>query len=266
MIIQLLFSLIIILLTYIFTKKYYKKIENVYEKAAFVILIIVFFCPVILYYIDRFNIPTFLKYTTNVDNNNWFSFIGNYISTIIGTFISSLVVVFLTLKQIKIQQDDSKENSRISNMPLLKYNISNKKIESQAIYLYNDLKNETDIYHLYMDIENIGLNHARDLSVTVIIGDKKVFNSKLSDGQSFLLMKNHIYLNFIFDFKHDKNEKFNNAKIYFIFNYSDLIENDYEQKIKISAYISNIISSECGGYRLDINNIIVENEKLLNRK
>lgn len=266
MIIKIILYLILIFLTYFLAKKYYRKFDNLYEKSVFIILLIILYCPLILYYIDKFNIPTFLKYTVNVNSNNWFNFIGNYISTIIGTFVSSLVVVFLTLKQIKIQKDESKENNRISNMPILKYNISNKKIESQTIYLYNNLKKKTNIYSLYMDIENIGLNHARNLSVTVFIEDKKVYNSKLSGEQAFLLMKDHLYLDFIFDFKHEKKEELNNIKIYFIFNYSDLLENDYEQKINIYAYISSISSSEYGGCRLDINNIIVENEKLLNRK
>ena len=82
----------------------------------------------VIYYLDRYNIPSKFNLTMNINTQNWLSLIGNYITGIISAIIGALVAVWTTIYQIRKNNEQNekrdKENLRIQNMPILKYDIN----------------------------------------------------------------------------------------------------------------------------------------------
>lgn len=81
--------------------KSYKKANDSFEKTLYTIFSITILFPLILYYLDRFNIPTLLRYTKNIDSKQWLDIISNYISSFISTIVSAFFLVFVTIRQIE---------------------------------------------------------------------------------------------------------------------------------------------------------------------
>lgn len=128
------------------------------EQALYIILAIINSIMLIIYYVDRFNIPTELDWATNVNTQNWLNFISTYFSTGINTGIAALVSVLVTKYQIKKNNEDNekrdKENLRIQNMPMLKYEITtkgindNNKVERDDIIISNCEEKDTMTYEI----------------------------------------------------------------------------------------------------------------------
>lgn len=173
MILKVIFYLIIIIITILFIRKIYIKLETIYDKVLCIILVIAVFTPLIIYYCDRYNIASKMQYTKNVNVNMWFEFLTNYIGTIVGTIISSLVVVLLTIKQIQIQKEELRENKRIENMPIFKYYISSE-MDINVPVVLTILENGGNDYNLFLTIENIGLNPSKNVKYELFVNDKKV--------------------------------------------------------------------------------------------
>lgn len=57
--------------------------------------------PIVIYYLDRYDVPTYLGWNINVDSQNWLSFLANYSAGIISAVISAVVLVIVTILQIK---------------------------------------------------------------------------------------------------------------------------------------------------------------------
>lgn len=72
--------------------------------------------PIIIYYMDRYNIFSFLKLTENISiNYDWLSFIGMYISMMVSTYM----LIYVT----RMDRKESNENVRESQRPCLFTNI-----------------------------------------------------------------------------------------------------------------------------------------------
>ena len=94
MVTQIITWILLAIITIIFIIRY-KKINSEIEKIALILLIVVFSIPAIIYYLDKYNIPEFLKLNENIDSQSWLSFISEYYSGIIAEMISAIVLIIV---------------------------------------------------------------------------------------------------------------------------------------------------------------------------
>ncbi len=134
-----------------------------------------------IYYLDKYNIPTVLGIANNIDTKEWFNFIMTFLVTMLGTFISAILVLATTIGQINRAEENEQETHRINNMPFLEYkiNIINKDIlsdyqnclavneESKITYKLSLDENETIIAIEYQDLLYNIYEQKIDISYTV---------------------------------------------------------------------------------------------------
>ena len=117
--------IVVITLTIVYICKGYKECKDILDKLLFVSTYFVVFIPILLFYFDKYNFPSFLGWSKGVDTQNWLSFFSSYFSSIVGAIISSVVLIVVTVKQMdrtfKENQERDREERRINNMPLLNY-------------------------------------------------------------------------------------------------------------------------------------------------
>lgn len=127
MLIEIISFIIIVVVIFIFAKLNYKKCEKEGEKIIFIFYVTIIYIPIILYYLDLWNIPSKLNLMKNIDSQNWLGFLFTYISTIFSSVIGVTASIYIAFVQIRKNNEDNekrdKENLRIQNMPLLKYGI-----------------------------------------------------------------------------------------------------------------------------------------------
>ena len=255
MIVRLLIVIIITLLSIIFIYNRIKKAVSLTEKILYLLLLFVYFVPYFFYILDRYNLPTKLGYIKNLNIDDWFGFLSNYVSSFVGTILSGVILVLITMKQIEIQKKDNREDKRIQNAPLMKYDISNNVLKNSVEELL--LNADGDIYHIFFEIENIGLNHAKKINIELRSGDGWSRSFTVGNNQS-ILKKGESY---VFDFVLNYAKKSNrNKKITILINYSDMLNNQYEQQINIDYYVNDEMRVECCGLYLSINNIEISDE------
>ena len=68
-----------------------KKTDNLLDKIIEILITIVIVTIILIYLLDRFNIPTILGWNMNINTQNWLSFMGAYVTGIVGAIISALV-------------------------------------------------------------------------------------------------------------------------------------------------------------------------------
>lgn len=234
------FFTIVVLIVLIY--KAIKKTNSITERILEIVLAVVLFSIVSIYYLDRFDIPTKLNWTSNIDTKSWLSFISSYLTGIITAVIAALVAVWTTIYQIKKNNEENekrdKKNLKIQNMPILKYNINAEKSDAEGI---DDLIPTNmdhlahNIYYLNIVIKNIGMNNVRNIIIDFsLIGDSTY--RFIGDGTINPLEKGDtIELNKYFSVK--ASDKPYEMKL--IIYYQDLLSNWYKQKISINYYASN---------------------------
>ena len=233
-----------------FTEKFLKILSG------FVLIV-----PFIIYFIDRNNIPTKYGYTNYVNLDRWYNFISQYVTNVIGAIISGVILFLITCKQIRSQIDSNNEDRRIQNAPILKYDITNLKKNCD----YDELTfGKGEIYNLYFEIENCGLNHARHLKFELYIENKKCIDSHIKSQQSILKVAEKISFNFVINFIYNKeNAETNRKKAQIVVYYNDLLNNSYIQKINLILCVTNYFDfGKHGGYQLDIAKVNIEDEIL----
>lgn len=111
--------------------------------------------PIIIYYMDRYNIFSFLKLTENISiNYDWLSFIGTYISMMVSTYM----LIYVT----RMDRKESNENVRESQRPCLFTSIyaplSTKtyKTEMQEKFITTLEENMNDFGKFVINITNSG--------------------------------------------------------------------------------------------------------------
>lgn len=235
----------------------YKK--NIFEEKILLwILIIIFLLPVIFYIIDKFNIPTKMGMFQNTNSERWFNFFIEYMSTIIGTIVSSLVVVFTLVIQLKKQNESEQEEKRINNIPILDYEIRND-INVICKYAHDIKDNSKDYkeYPIFFHIKNIGLNHARNIEIQVTIDKVKDKEFNFEGHKNFIKKEEEIWIKLIAHL-HFEEKKVSNKKCTITIKYSDLLNNNYQQNISFILHYD-----ENQYYKLQIQDIKVDNEKLI---
>lgn len=134
---QILIFITILLLLVLFIKFNYKKCKTNIEKVIFMLYMIICATPIIIYYLDVLNIPSQLNLTKNIDSRNWLNFLFTYISTIVSSIMGVTASIYIAVNQIKKNNEENerrdKENLRIQNMPLLKYNINTEAEDKESL-------------------------------------------------------------------------------------------------------------------------------------
>ena len=241
--------------------------DNAFEKALYIVFSISFIFPIIIYDLDRFNIPTLLGYTANLDSSNWVEILTNYAASIVSVLLSSVILIIITKKQLDITYEQNikinNENLRIQNLPLLKYYFTYDVIDDD---LFNDnhklilYKNDGEInssLNFTMEIENIGLNTVRKVYLEVrsdLLNEKEIFELC---NQSSIEKTQKIKKNFIVTNVPKGNYKFE-ISVY----YQDLLKNWYKQLVNANISLTNIYNTETHGCTL-IESFRVEDEEIL---
>lgn len=206
---------------------YKKQAKNDLEKLLEMALGAVAIAILVLWYLDKYNIPTALGIANNIDTQEWFSFIIDFLITMLATFISALFVLATTIGQIERVEENDQETHRINNMPFLEYKIN--------------IINNT----LNLKLKNIGNNTIKKYRIK--IKNKNI----LTDYQNCLAVNEESKITY--KLSSDENE------IQMIVEYQDLLYNVYEQKIDIT-YIANKDN------KISIDKVIIEDEKIKKRK
>lgn len=269
-IIQLLLSVVLIVFSIKIFIKGYKDAKNEFEQVLYIVLSIAIMFPLVIYYLDRYNIPSRLGYTENINSSEWVSILMNYSAAIITAIIGAIFLVYVTFKQMNETYRDNiklnNETQRIQNMPFLNYNFTHEKIneklfgEKQKWIFSNHDAGNSDSIDFTMEVENIGLNAVRKIYLEV---ESELFNKK----EIFeLCNQSNIDKNEI------KKKEFiitnvskGTYKIEIIVYYQDLLKNWYKQKIHLTISVTNVYDSKtCSNNQ--INSIIVDDEERLLRK
>lgn len=232
-----------------------KKAESLAEKITELIMAMVMFIFLIIYYSDRYDIPSKLNMTMNINAQNWLSFIGNYVSAVISAIIGALVAVWSAIYQIKKNNEENnrrdKENLKIQNMPILKYDINTeiKGTGDLSELIVTNKENEVgNAYNLNIILKNIGMNSIKNVIID--------FRSSVINNSIYrLLGKNAvnpiekgeiIELNKYFSLK-PSDEYY---EIYLDIYYQDVLSNWYKQKILIHYSASRICDNKGNSGRL----------------
>lgn len=185
-IIEVLLYLILIVFIIFLYKKGYKSYKDEFSKLLYCLLLNSIIFLLIVYYLDRFNVPSMLGYTKNTNSSDWINILTNSFITIISTLLSSIILLKITFKQLEETRKDNielnNENHRIQNAPLLKYNFALEHLEgvvteNQKWILINPdaINQHKEALEFVISIENIGLNTARNVILTM---ESLLFNQK----------------------------------------------------------------------------------------
>ncbi len=155
----------------------------------------------------------------------------------------TVIGVYLTIKQEeKIRKSEEKnydnkikEQLRLENLPVLKFNINNDKISNSGTVKYIDCDSDEDSYHeqLNINIKNVGLGSAQNIYYQLIIG---IDNDGSRMGQENLIIepKEEVTKTIYFRIPKVKTDYYKRLTI--VVFYSDLLNNNYVQVL--SGYIS----------------------------
>lgn len=111
-ILQFIFSLAIVIFSITIFVKGYNDSKSDLEKALYIIMSVACMFPLLIYYLDRYNIPTKLGYTENIVSRDWVNIITTYSTSIISTLLSAIFLIFITFKQMR---ETSNDNIRLNN-------------------------------------------------------------------------------------------------------------------------------------------------------
>lgn len=259
--IEMIAFVIIILIIFLFIKFNYKKCETGGEKLLFILYTITISTPIIIYYLDLWNIPSILKFTKNIDSQNWLAFLANYTSSIVAAVIGAAVSIYLVFLQIRKNNEDTekrdKENLRLQNIPLLKFECKNKNNEEIKLTVLDTKVEDGVVQQINLGIKNIGLNTIRK-SYMKIKSDilEQEYNFELGN-QSSIEKNEEITMQFILKLFVDTTYKFE-----IVVYYQDLLFNTYEKKV-ILEY--KVLSLNDGNKYFYEYKFIPEDEKIIEK-
>lgn len=231
--------LMLIISAYMTYKIYreYKDSKTFDEKMIFWLLLFIFIFPLILYYMDRYNIPSVFKWINNDESNKWFDFITTYFSSIIGATIGAVALILMTIHEFENQNKSSKEERRINNLPFISYNFE--VYDDYNTTNFHELKTinkKLDKIFLKIQLKNIGMNTIRKCYVNI---DSELINDNydyMIDEQE--LIEKSMEKNIMFKipvYKRNNTLKIN-------IKYQDILFNWYKQTVTLN--IDNIIFDE----------------------
>ncbi len=235
--------------------KEYKNSKTLDEKITFWIILFVFLFPMILYYMDKYNIPSMFNLVNNEDSNKWFEFITTYFSSVIGATIGAVALIIMTIHEFENQNKANKEERRINNLPFISYDFNVYNEYNGAIFqelkTINEKSNEA---FLKIRLKNIGMNTIRKCYINI--------NSELIDDnydymidEQELIEKNQE--KFVV-FKLPVFTKSNTIKI--TIKYQDILFNWYKQVVFLN--VNNIIFDDDYSFVGNITKSVFDEELL----
>lgn len=247
MIIDIISFIIVFSIILIFAILNFKKCNNYGEKIIFIFYVIIISIPITLYYLDLWNIPSELNLMKNIDSQNWLGFLFTYVSTIVSSVIGVTASIYIALTQIRKNNEDNekrdKENLRVQNMPLLKYNIdTERKCKGDVSELIITSIKNGQAYELNFSFKNIGLNSIKNI---IIDYESDVINStyRLSGMNNVISIEKGEEI----ESNHFLSLELNSiTKMKLIVYYEDVLDNWYKQILNITYDASSIF--EKGGY------------------
>lgn len=255
-IIGILLYLILIVFIIVLYKKGYKNYKDEFSKLLYCLLLSSIIFLLIVYYLDRFNVPSMLGYTKNTNSSDWINILTNSFITIISTMLSSIILLKITFKQLEETRKDNielnNENHRIQNAPLLKYNFTLEHLEGVftenqkwILINQNDINQHKEALEFVISIGNIGLNTARNVNLTMeslLFNQKEIFEMfNQSSIEKDQIIKKEIII---------PNVQEGTYKIFITVFYQDLLKNWYKQKIELIVSMTNIFDSSIGSYTI----------------
>lgn len=268
MLIEIISFIIISVVIFIFARLNYKKCETGGEKIIFIFYVIIVIIPVIIYYSDIWNIPTKLKLTKNINSQNWLGFLFTYTSTIVSSIIGVTASIYIAYIQIRKNNEDNekrdKENLRVQNMPMLKYeikttDIDDKKVDINHLIISNCNDQKSLTYDLFISIKNIGLNNVKRIIVDFESSIIKETDRIMGENTIIPIEKNKMMNVYRYIALESGKEYQMKLKVY----YEDVLQNWYCQIINI---LYNATKLNNGSYPLGIVNYKVDEEVLIDSK
>lgn len=251
--------LMLVITAYMVYKIYkeYKSSKTFDEKIIFWLILFIFIFPLILYYVDKYNIPSMFKWISKEESNKWFEFITTYFSSIIGATIGAIALILMTIHEFENQNKTSKEERRINNLPFISYDFD--LYEDYNATIFQELKvinKKTDKIFLKIHLKNIGMNTIRKCYIN--------FNSELiNDNYDYMIDEQELIEKdkekFIV-FKIPVLKKNNTLKI--TIKYQDVLFNWYKQSVILD--INNIAFNEDYSFTGNITKSVFDEELLDN--
>lgn len=248
--------------------KEYKDIQKVNGKVIFWLILVIFAVPTVIYYLDRYNIASKFFWFQNSDSDRWFSFLANYLSSIISAVIGAVALVIMTLHQLNCQREKDAEDRRVANMPLLRYELNVEDLHVSAGLYFPDgekIKKFRDI-PLNCVVENIGLGHVKKICYKFV---GTGFEDSYASINNLLIKKDSSYtFSSILRYKDISSQGINNKNVNLqkyqkaedltlIFYYEDMLNNAYEQVLELSIIIAHSLDAN--------NNVIKYNTVMLHK-
>ena len=225
--------------------------------------------PLLIYYLDRYNIPSKFGYTKNIISSDWVGILTNYSATLISTLLSAVFLIFVTFKQMDETYKDNiklnNETQRIQNLPFLRYNFTHERLKEKElkenqklIFSGHNKNNNSNLIEFTMEIENIGLNTVRKVYLEVeseLLNKKEIFElcnqSNIEKGQ----IKSAEFI--------IANVSKGTYKIEIAVYYQDLLKNWYKQKIRLIISVNDIYNSMTHDQNKISSVVVVDEEMLL---
>lgn len=241
MIVHIVLSIIILSASGILVYKLCKKLQNIYEKTFYIFFVIVETFLILLYYFDRYNIPTFLKWNENVDTQNWLSILSSSGINILTEILGGLILVFVTIMQLRKTLDDNHqrdiEDRRINNMPLLSYRVNNYYLDNEKHHVLYTIYDNEITTQISLFLKNIGMNTVRDCYIEIDSKSmKKTFCSRLQE-QGCIDKGEEKNINYLLNLS--PGDHIFKITVY----YGDLVNNWYFKKIELLFSVTNIFAS-----------------------
>ncbi len=238
--------------TYLYARHEIRKTETLFER-----LILIFMCILIviihaIFMIDYYNLPTRLGYGDKVNLNNWL----NCIFVVIGSLAGGFLTMIMTRWQIDISEQKSikrdKEENRIKNMPLLKYDFLDycKSNDFEEFIMIPKYTNGA-YFNIILKIENIGLAPIRNMYIKTY-GNNIEHNTHYFDNNGILQVGESKYI--VIRTQLPKGKQKVNIEVV----YQDILTNMYSQLIEFDLNVIDEVRIEEKCYSKKINN-----EKLL---
>lgn len=227
----LLFYIFVIIFLIFFIKWFYKEYKQAKEDnlqfLVIMILISVAF-PVVVFYLDHYNVFTKLGYLSNASGDNWIDFFATYGSTLVSTLISSIFLVWVTSVQIYNAKEDNNVQLKMQNLPVLKFFSDDNEKSASGSIEYIDCSYETSNFRIQLNlkIKNVGLGTAQNIEYQLIFGNNKdIFKSSMFNE---IIEKNgESDYTIFFEIPSDKLD-YNRQFVLLVF-YDDLLDNKYVQ-------------------------------------